>query len=97
MKTRFFEKGLITEDQLKKISYLSFTNEIKEIISLITRYSRKLKKQIKISFYFDLISTAAIFTVIVSLWIAAPVLLFCVLIETEPVVGLSYIQLNVNC
>ena len=64
MQISFFEKGLIKEDHLKKISYLSFSKEIKEIIALLTEFTRKYKKFQTTSFILETISTTALFLIL---------------------------------
>jgi len=64
MNYSILERGLITEDQLKKISYLSFSNESKQIVALLTRFVRKLTKYQKISFILEAISTFFLFLIL---------------------------------
>jgi len=64
MNYSILERGLITEDQLKKISYLSFSNESKQIVALLTRFVRKLTKYQRISFILETISTFFLFLIL---------------------------------
>ena len=64
MNYSILERGLVTEDQLKKISYLSFSNESKQIVALLTRFVRKLKKYQKISFILETVSTFFLFLIL---------------------------------
>ncbi len=65
MESSFLTKGLFTEELLKKISYLSYSKELREINALLTKTTRKLKKFIRLSFIFDLANTLSLFLVLV--------------------------------
>jgi len=67
MNYSILERGLITEEQLKKISYLSFSNESKQIVALLTHFLRKLKKYQKTSFILETISTFFLFIILSSI------------------------------
>ncbi len=60
----FFSQGLISEEQLKKISYLSYTKEAKEIVALLTTHTRRYKKYLRSAFILDFISTLFVFLVL---------------------------------
>lgn len=64
MNYNILDRGLIKEEQLKKLSYLSFSKESKQITALLTLSVRKLRTYLKISFILETISTLIILIII---------------------------------
>ncbi len=65
MRATIFDNGLITDEQLKKIAYLSYSHENREINAMLARVSKKLKYYIKLSFVLELISSLSLFLTLV--------------------------------
>ncbi len=78
MRYSILDRGLLREDQLKKISYLSFSRESKQITALLTQCVRKLRQYQRISFFLESLSTLILFLILSFI----PILL----LQTKPLI-----------